>query len=177
MKKSFIITLAFLLSANIFAQSNDSTFNLQSGRTTQKQAIFIDIFPSLEGVWEGKAGAGLFYERSIHNYFSLVGEANFYTDFDDETSYSFIGHGRMYPFQTTIGKAFADLGLGYRRSTLEKDDVHCMDAFASAGWKFIIGKGFIIEPNVGYRQSIYTIKGHEDQKGGITLNLSLGWAF
>lgn len=142
-----------------------------------KQAVFIDIFPSLEGVWEGKAGAGLLYERIIHTYFSLVGEANLYTDFDGESAYSFIAHGRVYPFQSTLGNVFADAGVGYRRSTLEEDNVHCLDVYASAGWKFIIAKGLVIEPNVGYRQSLYTIKGHESQKGGITLNLSLGWVF
>lgn len=177
MKRNFIILLAVLTNINAFPQNKDGVFNFKSDKTVPKQAVFIDIFPSLEGVWEGKVGAGLFYERSIHRYFSLVGEANFYTDFDGESAYSFIGHSRMYPFQATLRNIFADIGLGYRRSTLEEDNVHSLDACASVGWKFIIAKGFVIEPNVGYRQSLYTIKGHESQKGGITINLSLGWTF
>lgn len=178
MKTSFIIVvITFLSYTNVFSQNKNEVFNLKPGKTTQNQAVFIDLFPSMEGVWEGKIGAGLFYERYISSYFSLVGEANFYTDFDDETAYSFLGHGRMYPFRTTLGKLFADAGLGYRRSTLEKDNVRCLEISASAGWKFILGKGFIIEPNVGYRQNIHTLKGHESQKGGITLNIGLGWAF
>ena len=71
MKKNLIILLLLLISCeNLFSQN--SYFNLNSGKTAQKQAIFIDLFPLMEGVWEGKAGAGLFYERRISNYFSLV---------------------------------------------------------------------------------------------------------
>lgn len=178
MKRNFIIiALAFIFCTNSFSQRKENTFNLQTGKTVQKQAVFIDLFPSMEGVWEGKVGGGLFYERYIHPSFSIVGEANVYTDFDDENVFSVYGHGRMYPFQTTLGKLFADVGFGYRRSTLEDDNIRCLEASVSAGWKFIIGRGFIIEPNVGYRRNVYTIKGHESKKGGITLNLSFGWAF
>lgn len=176
-RRFFIIALIFLSGTNVFSQNNKGVFSLTSGRTAQKQAVFIDLFPSMEGVWEGKAGVGLFYERYIYSYFSLVGEANVYTDFDNETAYSFIGHGRVYPFKTTLGKLFVDAGLGYRRSTLEEDNVHCLDLLASAGWKFLMRKGFIIEPNIGYRQNIHTLKGHEVKKGGITLNIGFGWVF
>lgn len=176
MKRSFfIIALVFLNSTNVFSQNNKGVFSLTSGKTAQKQAMFIDLFPSMEGVWEGKAGAGIFYERYIYSYFSLVGECNIYTDFNNETAYSFIAHGRVYPFKTALGKLFIDTGLGYRHSTLEEDNIHCLDLSASAGWKFLINKKFIIEPNIGYRQNIHTLKGHESQKGGITLNFSFGW--
>lgn len=177
MKRNFIILLALLANLNAFSHKKEDALPVHSDKRIPKQAAFIDIFPSLEGIWEGKAGAGLFYERSIHTYFSLVGEANFYTDFGGESTYSFIGHGRVYPLQATRGKIFTDVGLGYRRSTLEEDNVHSLDVCASVGWKFRLSKGFLMEPNVGYRQSLYTLKGHESQKGGITLNLSLGWNF
>ena len=133
----------------------------------------------MEGVWEGKAGAGLFYERRISSHFSFVGEVNLYSDFDDETAFSVLGHGRWYPSQTTIGKLFADVGFGYRSSSLVEtviEDVKCLEISGSAGWKFIIGKGFIIEPSVGYRQNIHTFSGRESHKGGITLNIGFGWA-
>lgn len=176
-RSSFIIVLVFLSTTNVFSQTNKGAFSLTSGRTAQKQAVFIDLFPSMEGVWEGKAGAGLFYERYIYSYFSLVGEANVYTDFDNETAYSFIGHCRVYPFKTTLEKLFVDVGLGYRRSKLEEDNIHCLDLSASVGWKFLTNKGFFIEPNIGYRQNIHTLKGHEVKKGGITLNFAFGWVF
>jgi len=174
----FILVFVFLYSTNTFSQNDKGTLSsTTSGRTAPKQAVFVDLFPSMEGVWDGKVGAGFFYERSICSYFSLAGECNIYTDFNNETAYSFIGHGRVYPFRTALKKLFVDAGFGYRRSTLEEDNVHCLDLSASAGWKFLINKRFIIEPNVGYRQNICTLKGHESQKGGITLNLSFGWAF
>ena len=183
MKKHFIILLLSLISfGNAFSQnsSRNSTFNLNSGKTSQKQAVFIDLFPLMEGVWEGKAGAGLFYERQVSNYFSLVGEVNLYSDFKDETAFSLLGHGRLYPFKTTIRKLFAVVGFGFRSSSLIEtvvEDVKCLEISGSAGWKFIIGKGFIIEPSVGYRQNIHTFSGQESHKGGITLNIGFGWAF
>lgn len=173
-----ILVLSLIVCGNVCAQNR--TFRLKSGKTAQKQAIFIDLFPSMEGVWEGKAGAGLFYERRINSSFSVVGEANFYTDFKDETAYSFMGHGRYYPFKTVVGKLFTDVGFGYRSSSLQEttiEDVKCLEASASAGWKFILGKGFIIEPSFGYRRNIYTFSGDESEKGGVTINLGFGWAF
>lgn len=177
MKRNFILLFALITGINAFARNDGRALPFRSGRTTPRQAVFVDLFPSLEGIWEGKAGAGLFYERSFHNSFSLLGEANFYTGFNHESACSFIGHIRMYPFRTVLRKAFADAGLGYRRSTLEEDNVHSLDICVSVGWKFVIGKGFLIEPNAGYRQSICTLKGYESQKGGLTLNIGLGWAF
>lgn len=64
MKRNFIILLGILANMNAFSQKTDNTFSLKADRTLSKQAVFIDIFPSLEGVWVGKAGAGLFYERN-----------------------------------------------------------------------------------------------------------------
>ncbi len=183
-KYVFVIFL-MLFCESLFSQEQNNVFDIKSENTKQKQALFIDLFPLMEGVWEGKVGGGLFYERRMYKYFSFVGEMNFYTDFDDESVYSFAGHSRFYPFQTTIGKLFVNIGLGYRYSTLinrEKnslinDNIQCLVFFASTGWKFIIGKGFIIEPSIGYRQNIFTFTGHEAQSGGITLNVGIGWAF
>lgn len=183
MKKNFTILLLSLISCgNAFSQSSSGSkaFDLHSGKTSQKQALFIDLFPLMEGVWEGKAGAGFFYERRVSNHFSLVGEVNLYSDFNEETAFSILGHGRWYPSQTTIGKLFADVGFGYRNSSLVEtviEDVSCLEISGSAGWKFIVGKGFIIEPAVGYRQNIHTFSGRESHKGGITINIGFGWAF
>ncbi len=185
MRKYILIIFLTLFCKTLFSQEQNNLFNIKSEETKQKQALFIDLFPLMEGVWEGKVGGGIFYERKISKYFSLVGEVNVYTDFDDETAYSFIGHNRFYPFQTTIGKFFINTGLGYRYSTLINrdkeslinDNIQCLELFASTGWKFIIKDSFIIEPSIGYRQNIFTFIGNEIQSGGITLNVSLGWAF
>ncbi len=185
MKKYTLVIFLALFCKYSFTQEQKSIFNIKPESTKQKQALFIDLFPLMEGVWEGKIGGGVLYEKRICNYFSLAGEMNFYTDFDDETAYSFIGHNRFYPFQTEIGKFFVNTGLGYRHSTLINrdkksfinDNIECLEFFASTGWKFIIDKGFIIEPSVGYRQNIFTFTGKEAQSGGITLNFGVGWAF
>ncbi len=185
MRKYIFPILLILFCETLFSQEQDNVLNIKLDNTKKKQSVFIDLFPLMEGIWEGKVGGGLFYERGIHKYISFVGEINFYTDFDDETVYSLVGHGRFYPFQTTIGDFFVNTGLGYRRSTLINrdrnslinDNIQCLDFFVSTGWKFIIGKGFIIEPSIGYRQNIFTFIGHEVQSGGITLNVGIGWAF
>jgi hypothetical protein len=184
-KYIFILLLSLISCGTTFSQETNNslkggTFNLKSGKTAQKHALIVDLFPLMEGVWEGKAGAGFFYERRLSNYFSLVGEANVYSDFKDETAYSFFAHGRLYPSKTTIGKLFLDTGFGYRNSSLLEtviEDVECLEIVGSVGWKFIMGKGFLIEPSVGYRQNIHTFSGRESHKGGITINIGFGWAF
>ena len=125
-------------------------------------------------------GAGFFYERTISNYFSLVAEVNLYSDFKDETAFTIMPHGRIYPFETTLGKLFADVGVGYRSSSLVEtaiEDVKCIDVSASAGWKFVFGRGFVFEPSVDYRRSVHTFVGKESHPGGITINMAFGWAF
>jgi hypothetical protein len=179
MKKLFaVILLMFLAFGYAFPQeSNNGLFDLSSGTSKQKQAIIFDIFPMLEGSFEGNFGFGLFYEIKIASYVSLVMEFNTYTNFKKNITYSFIGHGRVYPFETTLDKLFFDAGFGYRRSRWETDNVHALTGSLATGWKFIFDNGFLLEPSIGFWHNLYTISGDTSHKFAPIVGTGLGWAF
>jgi hypothetical protein len=162
----------------IFAQeTKNGLFNLSSGNTSQKQAIILDIFPMIEGSFEGNFGFGLFYEIKIDNYFTAVVEFNIYTDFKNKINYGFIGHGRVYPFKTVLDKIFFDIGVGYNRSIWEDDNVHCLVGSITTGWKFIFGKGFLLEPSLGLWHNLYTFSGETSHNFAPIVGVGFGWGF
>jgi len=171
MKKA---VLALLMSGLVLG----NTFAQEEWNTSQKFSIMLDLFPAIEGAFEGNTGLGIFFEARISNYFSAVVEFNFYKNLSNEDlNLVAIGHGRIYPFKTTIGKAFYDLGIGYRRGKWETEDIHVLIGALSAGWKFVMGKGFIIEPNVGFWTNIVAFKGEPAVTHAPIVGANLGWAF
>ena len=155
-----------------------NTFAQEEWNTSQKFSIMVDIFPAIEGAFEGNTGLGLFFETRINEYFSTALEFNFYKNLSNkDLNFVIMGHGRIYPFKTTIGKAFYDIGIGYRRGKWEIEDIHFMLVSLSAGWKFIMGKGFVIEPNIGFWNNIFTFKGEAENTHAPIIGVNLGWAF
>jgi len=166
----FVLLLISLILGNVFAQ--------EEWNTPQKLSIMLDLFPAIEGAFEGNTGFGIFFEARINNYFSAVVEFNFYKNLSNkDVNLVAIGHGRIYPFKTTIGKAFYDLGLGYRRGKWETDDIHALIVSSTAGWKFILWKGFVIEPNIGFWSNIVAFKGEAENTHAPIIGINLGWAY
>jgi hypothetical protein len=164
MKKVFIIIVFLIVFiGNVFSQ--------------QKQAITMDVFPMIEGAFEKNFGFGLFFEIKLNNYIATVMEFNVYTNFKKDITYSFIGHGRIYPLDTAINKLFFDMGLGYRRSKWETDNVHCLTGSLTTGWKFILGKGFILEPSIGAWHNLLTLAGETSHNWAPIVGAEIGWAF
>ena len=155
-----------------------NTFAQEEWNTSQKFSIMVDIFPAIEGAFEGNTGFGLFFETRINSYFSAVLEFNFYKNLSNkDLNFVIMGHGRIYPFKTTISKAFYDVGIGYRRGKWVTEDIHCMLVSVSAGWKFIIGKGFVIEPNIGFWNNIFTFKGETSNTHAPIVGVNLDVVF
>jgi hypothetical protein len=167
----FLAAISILFAMwNVFAQDELNT--------SQKFSIMVDMFPAIEGAFEDNTGCGLFFETRINNYFSAVLEFNFYKNLSNEDiSAVVIGHCRVYPFKTTIGKAFYDIGIGYRRDKWEADDANCLVASLSAGWKFILGKWFVIEPNIGFWNNMFILKGETSDSHAPIVGVNLGVAF
>lgn len=168
-----ILSLCFMASVAcaVFAQDEQNT--------PQRFSVTLDIFPAIEGAFEGNTGLGIFFETRLRNNFSLVSEFNFYVNPDnDDINLTAIAHGRLYPFGTTIGKAFYDLGVGYRRGKWEDDDdIYALIITLSAGWKFIVGRGFVIEPNIGFWNNLATLKGEAENTHAPIVGVNFGWAF
>ena len=177
MRKIVFIVLFLAAFSNGFAEQ----FNLKSGNTIQNNAILIDFFPMLPGAnglefGEG-IGLGIMYERKVHQYISAVGAGSFTTDFEDIFSYSFSPHLRVYPFGTTVGKLFSDVGVVYSGSLEENNDIHTLSAIFSAGWNFILWKGLVLEPGIFFRRKIVDIYGVKPYNFGFGFIMGIGWAF
>jgi hypothetical protein len=196
MKKSiFALTLAVCIAGGgAFAQGG--LFDLTSGPSPQKSAIFVDVGPLLTGLFLGGFGAGLGYEFRVANNLSVMVHGDFIVPgivnykifmFDIDP------HVRWYFFNTTISKFYADVGLGYGLFSASYDSptnpaddwdgsVHYFNLMASLGWKFIIGPGFVLEPWVGasYGLSLASSVGAEYSAVGndiLSYGVNLGWAF
>lgn len=177
-KASIVFILMCSLIGRVFAQENQEKVLYPYQESTQKQSILIDIFPAIEGAFEGNTGIGMFYERKINSYFSSLIEFNFYSNLsNDDLNYVIMAHGRVYPFKTTLGKSFYNIGIGYRSSEWEDNETTFLLLSLSAGWKFIVGRGFVIEPNVGFWANIMTLSGEPSVTHAPIIGINFGWAF
>jgi hypothetical protein len=181
MKRIFtFLVLTVILVGNTFSQEIDQETDISDfsiGNSLQKQAVYIDLFPMINGLAVGGVGIGIFYEIKLHNYFSVLGETNISGNFQEALMYNIIAHGRVYPFKSTIEKLFFDLGIGYRRRKTEEDNIHSLVGTVKTGWKFILGKGFVLEPGFRIRYNLIKISGNENNDFGINFIIGLGWAF
>jgi outer membrane autotransporter protein len=87
-----------------------------------------------------------------------------------------------------LDKLFVDLGLGYdfygykweyEISDTKYDDSYDQSSLTitpKVGWKFIFGKGFVVEPSLGYTIGIALGDNHRSANG-LNLGVGLGWAF
>jgi len=172
MKKLILFLVSFLCTfLNIFGEDTSN----------KEHTVYIDLFPMVNGIVSGGIGLGIGYEHSLGQYFGIGGEFLFVSNFNDVFSYNIIMNGKFYPIQTKIGNLFIDAGLGYRRRKSNfdgaNDDIHCLVGVAHTGWKFILGKGFVLEPGFGIRYDFITFSGDEAFKFGLNILLKIGWTF
>lgn len=177
-KVSILFIVMCSLIGSVFAQENQEKAVYPYLESTQKQSIMIDVFPVIEGAFEGNTGIGIFYERKMNSYFSSLIEFNFYSNLsNDDLNYVIMAHGRVYPFKTALGKSFYNIGIGYRNSKWENNETTFMLLSLSAGWKFIVGRGFVIEPNVGFWANLMTLSGKASVTHAPIIGVIFGWAF
>jgi hypothetical protein len=150
-------------------------------KSPQKFGVMIDLFPMVNGITSGGIGLGFLYENYLNQYFSIVNEINFYTNFNKVIAYNILIHGRFYPLKTSLEKLYTDIGIGYRRRKSDydgsTDDIHSLVGIAKAGWKFKIGNNFIFEPGLGIRHNIYVFSGKENNNFGLIIPLVVGLTF
>ncbi|GHV53962.1 hypothetical protein AGMMS49579_13670 [Spirochaetia bacterium] len=172
-------------------------FDLKSGPTEQKNAVFLDVGTLATYLMAGGFGGGVGYERAFGNSFSGLihaGAGGFTYDIlgSKNTAFAFEidVHGRWYFFKTSLDKAFIDLGLGYEYYGYTYENASSWNWNQSsltitpkAGWKFIFGKGFVLEPSIGYTIGIGLgtpeIRGDVSthNASGLAIGVGLGWAF
>jgi len=209
MKKKVIVLLVLvtLVTGGVFADGWNNSFKFNSGPTPQKGALFVDfvytitylvIPPPGFGVglgWEGRindfstyyidGNIGLFSSKS--SYYWWGGPTQTYSGFD----FSVRANYRYYFFKSALDKLFINGGVGfgmitrkytYDVSWLETENYIYTALYIPvyAGYKMIIGPGFVLEVHAGYEVGIELSRpkyySYRDRGRGI-YGVSLGWAF
>jgi hypothetical protein len=165
MKRFFMVFVFIcLVLPNIFGQD-------------RKHTIYVDIFPMGNGIFSGGAGLGFGYNYNINRHFSIGGLVNYFGNFDDKNTYSFLVLGKYFPIKTEIGSPYIDAGFGYRRRVSEEDDIHCLVGNSHIGFKFIFKNGLILDPAFGFRYDMVTFSGDENFKFSFNIKAIVGWMF
>lgn len=198
-KGVLVMVLATFIAGGAFAKADpnwkERLFNIKSGPTVQNGVLFVDVGTmfgylissgfGISGGWEQKFSKN--WTGFINVRFGM---------FDNGSPYwSYLDLGgdigaRYYFFGSALDKLFLGAGVGfiYRQSTRDYSG-NKSEATSGGliipirlGWKFILGPGFVIEPNFGYDVGIRIIKpaagynGYDDW-GGFGIGLRFGWAF
>jgi hypothetical protein len=206
MKKKIILLLilATLVAGGVFADAWNNSFKFNSGPTPQKGALFVNFGPTINYLILGGFGIGLGWESQIGSFSSILidAEVGFYEykpyssyyyrynefDFAVEANY------RYYFFKSAIDKLFINAGLGFVMLTrkypnnstyFREGDTGIWTALTIpvyAGYKVIIGPGFVLELNAGYRIGIglTTPRGYSynsREYGSGIYGIRIGWAF
>ncbi|GHV89301.1 hypothetical protein AGMMS50267_16610 [Spirochaetia bacterium] len=194
----FSLALTFGSVGGVFGASD--LFNLKSGPTAQKSTIFVDVGTTLRYLMYDGIGGGVGYEKSFGDTWTglIHAAAGLYTYSSIQSAFAFQidVHGRYYIFKTALDKLFVDLGLGYDfyKYTHEYTsydgekydwgyDQSSLTITPKVGWKFIFGKGFVVEPAFGYTIGIGITKPDVNSAAktytasGLNFGIGLGWAF
>jgi hypothetical protein len=209
MLKKFVmvLVLASLVAGGAFAQDSvwNNSFNINSGPTPQKGVLFVDLGYMLAYGLLGGFGIGAGWESRINDTStwlinggigiygndSLFGGYRYSAfDFSVEANY------RYYIFKSALDKLFLNVGLGYGGEswsyTYDPPFQSLNKAYSwgslniplYAGWKAIIGPGFVVEVDLGWRIGVRLINPPDypsaystPSNGGFLFGLRFGWAF
>jgi len=206
-----LLILAAIVAGGVFAEDSvwNTSFDFKSGPTPFKGALFVDLGYTLSylslstpgfgiGVgWEGRindsstyliSGNIGIYGREYTNW--VYGYKYGYTAFD----FGIEGNYRYYFFKSAIDKLFINGGLGFGMKTWSYYyNSYGTDRSYSwgvlyipiyAGYKIIIGPGFVVEAQAGYRIGIkisdpddYVSSYNVPDFGGLITGIAIGWAF
>jgi hypothetical protein len=200
------VALAAFIGSGVFAQDGGDgkgrLFNLKSGPTKQNGVLFVDLAYMFNYLVIGDGfGLGAGWEQKVNkNWTWLVnGAFGIYGHDYPSYKYSAVDFGaeasaRYYVFGSAVDKLFINAGLGftyyswtYEYKANQPDKTFGWGALTIplyAGWKFILGRGFVAEVDIGYRVGISLLKpdGYASyldspSMGGFIGGLRLGWAF
>jgi hypothetical protein len=141
------------------------SLNAQTTSGSSKQNyLFVDFAPLLVGLIGGGFGTGVGYERAVIKHFSIAGYFDYIT-LDGASGFDVLVRPRLYPFGSTVNRLFIGGILGYGSGEIrnyyyyysEWESFSVFTYGVEAGWKFVFGSGFAIEPWLGYTFSEYGV--------------------
>jgi len=202
-KTILFLTLAMIVMGGASAQDSvfNTSFDFKSGPTPHKGALFVDLGYTFYYLGKGGFGIGLGWEGRINDASTYLISGNIgayghdygwwggkYSGFD----FGLEGNYRYYFLKSALDKVFVNVGLGFGITTWTwsgsffKDDTYSWSALyipLYAGYKLILGPGFVVEVELGYRIGIGVSKpgGYNSTWaptfGGGIYGIALGWAF
>jgi hypothetical protein len=209
-KTVLLLILAAIVTGAVFAENSfwNTSFDFKSGPTPHKGALFVDLGYSLSYLWKSPPGfgIGLGWEGRISDAstYLISGNIGIYGDtwnwsYYGRTSYTAFDFGieanyRYYFFKSALDKLFINAGVGYGMVThtytyerYRNDTVYSWSVLyipVYAGYKIIIGPGFVVELQTGYRVGIgFDPSDYDDgyvsrpDFGGFLFGVAIGWAF
>ena len=207
-KVILLLILAAVVTGGVFAEDSvwNTSFDFKSGPTPHKGALFVDLSYTLAYLLPPPGfGVGLGWEGRINDYSTYLISGNIGIYGDNKTGYNgykytafdfgIEANYRYYFFKSALDKLFFNGGIGFGMkslnytytSSLIDDNVYAWGALyipVYAGYKVIIGPGFVVELHAGYRIGIpvYT---PEDTRyiyytpsfNEAIFGIAVGWAF
>jgi hypothetical protein len=206
-KTVLMLILAAIIAGGAFAEDSfwNTSFDFKSGPTPFKGALFVDLGYTLSylSLSVPGFGVGVGWEGRINDFSTYLISGNIgiygrewkalgykYTAFD----FGIEGNYRYYFFKSAIDKLFINGGLGYGMKTwtysydssLYEDKVYSWGVLyipIYAGYKIIMGPGFTVEAQAGYRVGI-KLTDPDDYRysyipdfGGLITGIAIGWSF
>jgi len=180
-KTVLLLILAAIAVGGAFAEDSvwNTSFDFNSGPTPHKGALFVDLSYSLYYLFRAPPGfgIGLGWEGRINDSSTYLISGNFGIYGDSwnsyytygKTSYTAFDFGidanyRYYFFKSALDKLFINGGLGFGMKThnyiyeRNHDDTNytwgSLNIPVYAGYKIIIGPGFVLEAHAGYHIGI-----------------------
>jgi len=207
-KTVLLLILAAIVTGAAFAEDSvwNTSFDFKSGPTPHKGALFVDTSYTLEYLFRSPPGfgVGLGWEGRINDYSTYVINGNiglygnsYNNGWYGKHSYNEFEFGieanyRYYFFKSALDKLFINAGIGYGMKiyswTYERNSVDNNNRAWSAlyfpvyaGYKIIIGPGFVVEVHAGYRVGIGLVEFKDilvtPTWGGAIYGIAIGWAF
>jgi hypothetical protein len=207
-KTVLLLILAAIVTGGVFAEDSfwNTSFKFDSGPTAFKGALFVDLGYTLSYLWRSDPGFGIGvgWEGRISDSSTYLIGGNIgiygrdywdnwrgykYTAFD----FGIEGNYRYYFFKSAIDKLFINGGLGFGITTWTQTyrygntyDYAWAVLYIPiyAGYKVIMGPGFTVELQTGYRVGIgFDPDDYDDRYvtkpdfGGFLFGIAIGWAF
>jgi len=211
-KTVLLLILVAIVAGGAFADEDsfwNTSFKFDSGPTPFKGALFVDLGYMLDYLWSSHPGFGIGvgWEGRINETSTYLINGNIGI-YGDEYSWRYAygykftafdfgieGNYRYYFFKSAIDKLFINGGLGFGmktwtysyKNTSISDKTYSWGALyipIYAGYKIIMGPGFVLEAHTGWRVGIklndpddYYSSYAVPNFGGLIFGVAIGWAF
>jgi hypothetical protein len=199
MKKVIVLLVAVFMMCSFVSTAFAQDVQLPGtgkGDENANIAVGIDPYWLISGLLLGGFGIGASFEYQFLPFLSAEASVGYVGASYELWSYkiaysqfSFLVGAKWYLMhtiaqtETAVNGPFAGMMIGgdilsYTYGD-DSNSTFFFDIMPVVGykWNFMGGKGFFVEPSVGYKIAIGNLEGYDVSTGGFYYNLKLGWSF